>query len=204
MEEQVPRVQRGPRSFDDAALISQVLGNGVNDAPFDDEGLRELLSSLGPNALGENVTYETEQAEDNEWKDLELYTEKHQVHRVENEGTADKGYVVSNLRKFEVSVILMDSKTRTPSHRALQLRASLLYENSKPVRTANGEAALLGNTTAATRSGRARRLGMLSVLTPAIALMILTACATALFAGRAVFRLQMGKRSLSAQHDRQV
>ena len=42
-----------------------------------------------------------------EWSNSRAYTEKHQVHKVTGEG-ANKEYIVSNLRKFDMSMVLMD------------------------------------------------------------------------------------------------
>ena len=57
------------------------------------------------------------------WSELQLAIAQHSVHKVETvEGTDDKEYVVSNLRKFTINVVLVDKSTHQPVNNQLQLR----------------------------------------------------------------------------------
>mgnify|MGYP001219648908 CR=1 FL=1 len=48
-----------------------------------------------------------------DWANLQLAIKQHSVHKVENADTEDREYVVSNLRTFNIEVVLVDeSQTR--------------------------------------------------------------------------------------------
>ena len=108
---------------------------------------------------------------------LDLYTEKHSVHMVIGEGDA-KEYVVSNIRDFSITVMLQDRFTQGLSNYELRLKASVLYENSMPVRASPGESTLLGPKQS-------------------------TNTEVTIKGGRATFTLRMGVGTLSKKHDNQ-
>ena len=57
------------------------------------------------------------------WHFVHLAITQHSVHKVETiEGTNDKEYIVSNLRKFKLEVVLVDKLTREPVDNRLELR----------------------------------------------------------------------------------
>ena len=66
--------------------------------------------------------------------DLKLIIQAHSVHKVENEGTEDREYVVSNLRTFTVEVVLVAKESNSLAPNQLSLQAELLYENGCEVR----------------------------------------------------------------------
>ena len=66
--------------------------------------------------------------------DLKLIIQAHSVHKVENEGTEDREYVVSNLRTFTVEVVLVAKESNPLAPNQLSLQAELLYENGCEVR----------------------------------------------------------------------
>lgn len=107
------------------------------------------------------------------WEDCALHTEKHQVHKVMHENTEEKEYIVSNMRQFEIVVVLVNRRASRPSPNRLRLVARLLYENSNPVRAIDGEPLLTGDTHVTITEGRAH------------------------------LRLKMGKTALSARHGHQ-
>jgi len=135
-------------SFDcDHATLLSTIGDGLTMPPMPPTGSAAAVEpppQVPP----------TRDPIDNEWKDLELYMEKHQVHKVTGNGTPQKEYIVSNLRNFEVTVVLMNRSTMRPSGKQLRLRAQLLYENSNPVKDA-GDPSLIGDTCATVVNGRA-------------------------------------------------
>jgi len=153
-----------------------------------DEDLQHLVDSLG----GDPTTL-LQQFEDTEihaaalqpaapppvptdsdtWEDCALHTEKHQVHKVMHENTEEKEYIVSNMRLFEIVVVLVNLRASRPSPNRLRLVARLLYENSNPVRAIDGEPLLTGDTHVTVTEGRAH------------------------------LRLKMGKTALSARHGHQ-
>jgi hypothetical protein len=155
----------------------QVSGFGGNDtfglAPDD---FAHLVDTLGghewqdPQRDGQLIP------EAMDWSKLELYTTHHSVHLVSGEG-AEREYVVSNIRDFKVDLSLQDRRTGAPSAQRLELKASVLYENSNPVRASPGEATLLGAKGTSTE-----------------------ACVVG---GRATFNLRMGAGILSKKHDNQ-
>ena len=73
-------------------------------------------------------------------------TERHAVHRVEPTATGEQEYIISNLKKFDVTLLLIDRLTNLPAtQQSLKLRATLVYENSQPVRAAPDEKLLEGD-----------------------------------------------------------
>jgi len=83
---------------------------------------------------------------------LQLMISNHSVHKILNQGTPDQEYVVSNLRKFTIDVMLVDRRFPTDVPEAVQsanmaLKATLLYENGNVVRqTQEHEQLLQGDT----------------------------------------------------------
>ena len=64
-----------------------------------------------------------------DWKDLQLIISQHSVHKVEeDEVTNQRTYVVSNLRKFQIGVELLDRNTNelVPNQLQLQVESSTL------------------------------------------------------------------------------
>ena len=56
--------------------------------------------------------------------DLKLIIQAHSVHKVENEGTEDREYVVSNLRTFTVEVVLVAKESNSLAPNQLSRRPS--------------------------------------------------------------------------------
>jgi len=162
--------------FDDATL-----GNILDDLPADgagDDEFAAIVQSLQDGGGGDSpypsllLPAEPAEPAETDWSVLELYMERHSVHLVT--GDADgKEYVVSNLKKFEVTLCLYNRQTREFDRAPLELKASLLYENSQAVRAAPDEEILSGDVLSKVQGGRA------------------------------VVRLQLGKRVLSLHHDHQ-
>ena len=185
MDPPVPTRGTG-RSFESMQMLDAALSSGdLHDAnadwllaslgSFDAAAL--LDGSLPPDSDGQadadGLSVVPDAADPDSWSNIELYTEKHQVHKVMVEGEA-KEYIVSNLRRFEMSMMLLERNTRELAvNRTLRLKASLVYENSQPVKSAPGEVLLTGDTLAT------------------------------MVGGRVTLRLQMGRRALSVHHEKQ-
>ena len=93
--------------------------------------------------------------------DLKLIIQAHSVHKVENEGTEDREYVVSNLRTFTVEVVLVAKESNSLAPNQLSLQAELLYENGCEVRPTQPDeqvrnSAQLGGRNSARNSARTR------------------------------------------------
>ena len=93
--------------------------------------------------------------------DLKLIIQAHSVHKVENEGTEDREYVVSNLRTFTVEVVLVAKESNSLAPNQLSLQAELLYENGCEVRPTQPDeqvrnSAQLGGRDSARNSARTR------------------------------------------------
>ena len=78
--------------------------------------------------------------------DLKLVIQAHSVHKVENEGTEDREYVVSNLRTFTVEVVLVAKESNSLAPNQLSLQAELLYENGCEVRPTQPDEQVRGVT----------------------------------------------------------
>ena len=78
--------------------------------------------------------------------DLKLIIQAHSVHKVENEGTEDREYVVSNLRTFTVEVVLVAKDSNSLAPNQLSLQAELLYENGCEVRPTQPDEQVRGVT----------------------------------------------------------
>ena len=112
--------------------------------------------------------------ETGDWTSIQLFVQRHEVHRVENAQLPElKEYLVSNLKRFAVEVILRDRTTRQAVHRHLRVKASLLYENAQPVQPTTDAPLLSGDTHITIVNGSGE------------------------------FKLQMGKGVLSQSHQRQ-
>ena len=161
-----PRDQTSPRikgAIDMADDFALGLGDEVD--------LADLGASLG--LFGAAST-------DTDWGSLDLCTERHAVHRVEPTATGEQEYIISNLKKFDVTLLLIDRLTNLPAtQQSLKLRATLVYENSQPVRAAPDEKLLEGDVEKVL-NGPGSRMD-----------------------GRCVMQLKLGPRALSQQHDRQ-
>ena len=108
-----------------------------------------------------------------DWSVLQLHIERHFVHLVKDCETSGKEYIVSNIKKFELTLGVYHQQTKALNRAPLELKASLLYENLEAVRAAHGEEILSGDVLSKVQGGRV------------------------------VVRLQLGKRVLSIQHDHQ-
>jgi hypothetical protein len=93
--------------------------------PHGDEATLQLApvgSASAPNqALLKPARTASEDVRD--WQDLQLIIQQHSVHKVEvDETTGDRHYVVSNLHKFKIKVLLVDRATNEPVANQLQLQ----------------------------------------------------------------------------------
>ena len=84
---------------------------------------------------------------------LRLAIQSHSVHKVENADTEDREYVVSNLRVFQIEVVLVNERNELAQTTNVALHASLLTENGldlvwpnpqEPMLTGETEAVIIG------------------------------------------------------------
>ena len=99
------------------------------------------------------------------WGELRLVMRSHAVHKVLNEGTEHQEYIISNRKHFTVRLCLAGALDGLPAANALDLRATLLFEDGSEVeplereRSSSHEAPLreapllLGDTRATTCNG---------------------------------------------------
>ena len=78
---------------------------------------------------------------------LRLVIQSHSVHKVENPDTEDREYVVSNLRTFNIEVVLVNEHNELAVDVNLGLVTSLLYENGLVVQRPNDQEQLLTGET---------------------------------------------------------
>jgi|TARA_B100000513_G_scaffold144691_1_gene66659 hypothetical protein len=99
------------------------------------------------------------------------------THKILNQGMRDQEYVVSNMRNFSINLVLVGGPHDELSANALDLRATLIFENGNPVHplphdmhtpllvgdtevtTCNGGVAMrlkMGTNSLSTRMGRQR------------------------------------------------
>merc|ERR1719271_1263679 len=110
------------------------------------------------------------------WGSYCLEIESPSVHAREQGPEGAPKYLVSNLKFYNVKVVLKDRRSQLLATQPLRLRATLLYANGQPLRELkNDEPALLGS------SGELELVG-----------------------GRTTFRLKMGKDIISSRHDERL
>ena len=107
-----------------------------------------------------------------DWGEYQVHVARHAVHLV-TEANGEKEYVVSNMKKFKVDIMLYNVKTGQLATAPLDIKSTLVYENAQPVRAAPDEQVLTGDTEVTVVNGQA------------------------------TIELMLGKRSLSLHHDRQ-
>lgn len=130
------------------------------------------VAPLQPNGAEAHVVA----ANAGDWSNIQLFIMKHQVHRVEFPDTDAKTYIVSNLRKFTIELVLRDRTTRTRAlWTNLRVKATVLYENSMPVHGVNEDPLLQQCDTSITMNR-----------------------------GWGEFKLQLGKGVLTQSHQRQL
>ena len=105
---------------------------------------------------------------------LRLIIQSHSVHKVEKADTEDREYVVSNLRVFNIEVVLVDQHNELAVDVNVGLQTSLLYENGLVVMRPNETEQLLTGETEVVIIG-----------------------------GRGVFKLKMGPSILSSKMGKQ-
>ena len=111
------------------------------------------------------------------WDELRLIMTNMTTHKILNQGMRDQEYVVSNMRNFSINLVLVGGPHDELSANALDLRATLIFENGNPVHplphdmhtpllvgdtevtTCNGGVAMrlkMGTNSLSTRMGRQR------------------------------------------------
>merc|ERR1712070_133543 len=94
---------------------------------------------------------------------ISIVIERHDVHRVHTDNLGKRLLIVSNARKFNVEVMLLNREThQLVLDVQLQLRAELMLENGCAVenKVQTGEPLLLGEPLALVMGGHARFLGL--------------------------------------------
>ena len=131
--------------------------------------------------------------------DLNLIIQAHSVHKVENEGTEDREYVVSNLRTFTVEVVLVAKESNSLAPNQLSLQAELLYENGCEVRPTQPDEQVRRDTPRAAQWRAIRRAPCARSLTPQRRheQVLLGETEVVTIQGRGVFKLKMGPGMLS-------
>ena len=105
---------------------------------------------------------------------LRLVIQSHSVHKVENPETEDREYVVSNLRFFQVEVVLVNASNELAVDVSAGLHASLLTENGIDLVWPNPNEKMLKGETE-----------------------------VVLIGGRGIFKLQMGANVLTSKMGKQ-
>ena len=108
------------------------------------------------------------------FENLKLVIQSHSVHKVENADTEDREYVVSNLRTFNIEVVLVDESNTLATGVNVGLEVQLLYGNGLVVQKPNEQEQLLTGETEVVIIG-----------------------------GRGVFKLKMGPSILSSKMGKQ-
>jgi len=108
------------------------------------------------------------------FENLKLVIQSHSVHKVENADTEDREYVVSNLRTFNIEVVLVDEANTLATGVNVGLEVQLLFENGLVVQKPNEQEQLLTGETEVVIIG-----------------------------GRGVFKLKMGPSILSSKMGKQ-
>ena len=138
--------------------------------------------------------------------DLKLIIQAHSVHKVENEGTEDREYVVSNLRTFTVEVVLVAKESNSLAPNQLSLQAELLYENGCEVRPTQPDEQVRRDTPRAAQWRAIRRAPCARSLTPLRRReqVLLGETEVVTIQGRGVFKLKMGPGMLSRRAARRA